>query len=144
MRIRAMSIEVAFGAERRPHLMVSHGWATGWRPCDARNERSGVGCRVEPPKGGFAVETVEEHLEGALEGLAPLPGDRGSGDELLVEWVDESAVLCHPVVQVGSGGQPRRADPADDVALPDTFARFDRSEERRVGKECRSRWSPYH
>src|SRR2546427_3027931 len=23
-------------------------------------------------------------------------------------------------------------------------ARLDRSEERRVGKECRSRWSPYH
>src|SRR3712207_7302809 len=22
--------------------------------------------------------------------------------------------------------------------------KFDRSEERRVGKECRSRWSPYH
>src|ERR1043165_3145468 len=38
------------------------------------------------------------------------------------------------------------------VALPsqETFADFswlmmsDRSEERRVGKECRSRWSPYH
>src|SRR2546427_11070254 len=25
-----------------------------------------------------------------------------------------------------------------------TFAAFSRSEERRVGKECRSRWSPYH
>ena len=25
-----------------------------------------------------------------------------------------------------------------------TYIRFDRSEERRVGKECRSRWSPYH
>ena len=24
------------------------------------------------------------------------------------------------------------------------LARDDRSEERRVGKECRSRWSPYH
>ena len=24
------------------------------------------------------------------------------------------------------------------------FAKFMRSEERRVGKECRSRWSPYH
>src|SRR5258707_12040460 len=24
------------------------------------------------------------------------------------------------------------------------FERFTRSEERRVGKECRSRWSPYH
>ena len=23
-------------------------------------------------------------------------------------------------------------------------AKHDRSEERRVGKECRSRWSPYH
>src|SRR5687768_18319182 len=25
-----------------------------------------------------------------------------------------------------------------------TFRRRSRSEERRVGKECRSRWSPYH
>ena len=25
-----------------------------------------------------------------------------------------------------------------------SFEEFDRSEERRVGKECRSRWSPYH
>ena len=25
-----------------------------------------------------------------------------------------------------------------------TSKKFDRSEERRVGKECRSRWSPYH
>src|SRR2546430_7208198 len=27
---------------------------------------------------------------------------------------------------------------------PATIARTERSEERRVGKECRSRWSPYH
>ena len=26
----------------------------------------------------------------------------------------------------------------------ETFRVQDRSEERRVGKECRSRWSPYH
>ena len=30
-------------------------------------------------------------------------------------------------------------DPADS---PESI--YDRSEERRVGKECRSRWSPYH
>ena len=29
------------------------------------------------------------------------------------------------------------------IAIPDGEARV-RSEERRVGKECRSRWSPYH
>ena len=28
--------------------------------------------------------------------------------------------------------------------LPAGLALFARSEERRVGKECRSRWSPYH
>ena len=27
---------------------------------------------------------------------------------------------------------------------PQEYAESDRSEERRVGKECRSRWSPYH
>ena len=31
------------------------------------------------------------------------------------------------------------------VALrPETYLPWKRSEERRVGKECRSRWSPYH
>src|SRR5256885_13999101 len=34
---------------------------------------------------------------------------------------------------------------ADDaVVRPNRGAGFCRSEERRVGKECRSRWSPYH
>ena len=32
---------------------------------------------------------------------------------------------------------------AESDGLPEK-ALFDRSEERRVGKECRSRWSPYH
>ena len=35
-----------------------------------------------------------------------------------------------------------------DIELPDmngvSIGQYIRSEERRVGKECRSRWSPYH
>ena len=31
-----------------------------------------------------------------------------------------------------------------DEAKTDLFEKDVRSEERRVGKECRSRWSPYH
>ena len=31
-----------------------------------------------------------------------------------------------------------------DVTYTDNATELDRSEERRVGKECRSRWSPYH
>src|SRR3712207_7661641 len=36
----------------------------------------------------------------------------------------------HPAADLGTVVEPRVAE--------------DRSEERRVGKECRSRWSPYH
>ena len=39
-------------------------------------------------------------------------------------------------------------DSGDDITTPDlcliTIDDYSRSEERRVGKECRSRWSPYH
>src|SRR6266511_6103161 len=33
---------------------------------------------------------------------------------------------------------------AVDTGLGNTGEQIERSEERRVGKECRSRWSPYH
>src|SRR3712207_9467334 len=53
------------------------------------------------------------------------------------------------VLTAGGGGTPEvAADPAESVdAYPDRHCRppmGNRSEERRVGKECRSRWSPYH
>src|SRR3712207_8472078 len=34
--------------------------------------------------------------------------------------------------------------PVAAFAVPDIVRHQPRSEERRVGKECRSRWSPYH
>src|SRR3989449_10038873 len=50
-----------------------------------------------------------------------LRGDRGHAIELRLRQLE-----------------PPRPD-VEERVLPD-----DRSEERRVGKECRSRWSPYH
>src|SRR2546425_5656916 len=41
-----------------------------------------------------------------------------------------------------SAAEPALATPAGSAAGPTMANR--RSEERRVGKECRSRWSPYH
>ena len=32
----------------------------------------------------------------------------------------------------------------DEMSIEELFFSKNRSEERRVGKECRSRWSPYH
>ena len=53
----------------------------------------------------------------------------------------ENAVLCDLAVEnsvIATGGSAVYSDEAM-KHLAD-----DRSEERRVGKECRSRWSPYH
>src|SRR6266511_870483 len=76
-----------------------------------------------------------------LDRLLQLGLSRPGGEiGLAVEGVEPENVAVAPV--------PRRraraavAD-ASEVVLP--FARRGlRSEERRVGKECRSRWSPYH
>src|SRR5258706_8466498 len=43
-----------------------------------------------------------------------------------------------------NGAQQRRADDAGALERLADDARRQRSEERRVGKEGRSRWSPYH
>ena len=51
-------------------------------------------------------------------------------------WRLDAAGRC--VEGWGAGGQTRLD--ADQVICPEEG----RSEERRVGKECRSRWSPYH
>src|SRR2546425_2582332 len=42
-----------------------------------------------------------------------------------------------------ASGDRRQGRQAEGGTLPDALRLF-RSEERRVGKECRSRWSPYH
>src|SRR2546425_122162 len=44
----------------------------------------------------------------------------------------------------GRPARPAGAHPGEGVPRDLPAARRDRSEERRVGKECRSRWSPYH
>src|SRR3712207_7476110 len=52
-------------------------------------------------------------------------------------------VLAAPVDAQGARGDAHPARVAD--LADETVAHKDgRSEERRVGKECRSRWSPYH
>ena len=54
-------------------------------------------------------------------------------------------VIWLVMVTAWNFGYPQ-ASPLEDVIVAVILSLFNiyRSEERRVGKECRSRWSPYH
>ena len=56
--------------------------------------------------------------------------------------VDELRALATSGSDIGD--EISRIEDKTAEALSDLYANLTRSEERRVGKECRSRWSPYH
>ena len=71
-------------------------------------------------------------------------------DEIIPEDADENFITS---VVMTVDGKSYTADIADNtvtitvpytVSLNNAEVEFKRSEERRVGKECRSRWSPDH
>src|SRR5689334_7934789 len=83
--------------------------------------------------------------------ISPRFGEFRLQRQRLVELVDRCVQLAlrgerHAQVVVGAGRDRTQAKRR--AKLVDGFVQFalrcERSEERRVGKECRSRWSPYH
>ena len=71
----------------------------------------------------FAAPAIAQERPTAYEAMRTL------GTQLKREYVN------HVISVTGTNGNPQ----------PETWTiLIDRSEERRVGKECRSRWSPYH
>src|SRR3712207_7811285 len=67
--------------------------------------------------------------------LEVMAADGAGGEEVRQRGGDVAVVALHRV----GGVEVRRV-----VVTRSAGAVEDRSEERRVGKECRSRWSPYH
>ena len=53
------------------------------------------------------------------------------------------ALCCAAAMTITTGAQALSVEEAYDI-LQRSYVDKLRSEERRVGKECRSRWSPYH
>ena len=89
---------------------------------------------------GFTVFATQNPIE--FEGTYPLP--EAQKDRFLIKI----AMACPERADEMSLAQRMLGKEAPEAQLAHGAVRpvlgMDRSEERRVGKECRSRWSPYH
>ena len=75
-------------------------------------------------------------------------GIRGNDDPVIAQSVQPvfnvQGSLQHGCLALVSGCCAGRAKYRAQLMMRDEKELAERSEERRVGKECRSRWSPYH
>ena len=89
-------------------------------------------------RGEIAIRAFRAGFELGAKTVAVFPyEDRGS----------EHRLKADEAYRIGEEGHPVRAYlDVDEIVRVAVEAGADaiRSEERRVGKECRSRWSPYH
>ena len=109
---------------------------------------------IDLPKNIFEIEgkfDSERVVEGAVIPLMTSEGQRINGS--VVEVKDDVVVMDmnHPLAGcdlnfVGevTENRPATNDELAEMARMMSGGGCGRSEERRVGKECRSRWSPYH
>ena len=74
---------------------------------------------------------IEHQLDNGVHGLVPC-GTTGEAATLTAQERARVIALC---VETVAGRRP---------VIAGCGSASTRSEERRVGKECRSRWSPYH
>ena len=98
------------------------------------------------------MEQVKHSIEtGALRPGEQLPGIRPLAEELVInpntvakayrELEHEGVIELRHGAGAFAAVTGRARKPTEKVRAAQTIVR---SEERRVGKECRSRWSPYH
>ena len=80
---------------------------------------------------GGSVADLENHFAAAL------------GKESAI-YMPTGTLANHLAIRALCGGKPRAIVQEQSHLYHDCGDCVTRSEERRVGKECRSRWSPYH
>src|ERR1035437_323570 len=84
-----------------------------------------------------------KRLEGAVETIQPRPSNKPARAPIPSTLLEADFPLRKPCELDSGGGHGLLAGKIDG-SLPVLVGKVARSEERRIGKECRSRWSPYH
>src|SRR5256885_16203954 len=97
-------------------------------------ERAAVDAVLGPEPSGNGLRSTSTGHEARARRDLLLPALHAVNDR--VGWISEGALdyICQRLMVA----------PAEAYGVATFYAMFSRSEERRVGKECRSRWSPYH
>src|SRR3712207_805510 len=95
---------------------------------------------ADPDAGLLAYRRVSEAL-GGNQWYLRLLRDEGQVAQRLAALLGSSQYVASLLTRTP---EALRILADDDELRPRTAAALARSEERRVGKECRSRWSPYH
>ena len=94
-------------------------------------------------KGGEIYEALSERAQGFMDRaqkLASQQGLEGSERDVEISRKAQSEIYGAQDLQEEKNFKSQNSAPQSSVSS----SAHRRSEERRVGKECRSRWSPYH
>ena len=75
--------------------------------------------------------------------LAPIADDMKAVDDYIRAELASDVSRMHEISEYITSAGGKRMRPALLILISRALG-YKRSEERRVGKECRSRWSPYH
>ena len=87
---------------------------------------------------GLSVDSTGDH-EGWAKDIEETQGQ--APNYPIIGDADFSVAKAYGMLPADVSGDAGSRTPADNQTVRNVFVR---SEERRVGKECRSRWSPYH
>ena len=93
---------------------------------------------------GYELRYAMEHIyKNAMQGI----GDKAEPAIVITPGMNERQVVIRQIDHSDPQDSPTYSDFSDDKELTYTITNdgklsYSRSEERRVGKECRSRWSP--
>ena len=100
--------------------------------CEVGKDRTGLMTMLLLDLVGSPADVIAADYALTASGLAPMFADliaKAESDERRARLQEEALCRAEVMTAIHSGFRARHGD---------------RSEERRVGKECRSRWSPYH
>src|SRR5256712_12988194 len=112
------------------------------RSCSTRPAAWSGSARSTEPKRADSVETrLRQALAREEEVARQLPDPETARSPARLKQLGREHAQLDAIRQTHQRMQ--RLEPELDQAR-EVLADKDRSEERRVGKECRSRWSPYH